>query len=150
MNRLRQNELLGVVAIQCALEHAEAGRLSLAKVMLVLPLLFDKATRSVLKHKRSVVLGSRDLLMSNPLVFSTVRGRFEDLAITSLNSIVLAQEVGVAKLDGDELVLKSSIFAKGNNEIGKLAGDILECGPKLALILKEESVALYQNFRIVL
>ena len=88
MNRLSQNELLGVVAIQSALEYAEGRRLSLAKIMLVLPLVFDKATRAVLKSKRSVVLGSRDLLMSSPMVFSNVRGRFEDFAITSLNSIV--------------------------------------------------------------
>ena len=56
MNRLSQNELLGVVAIQSALEHAEVGRLSLGKIMLVLPLLFDKATRSVLKNKRRIPL----------------------------------------------------------------------------------------------
>lgn len=150
MNRLSQNELLGVVAIQSALEHAEAGRLSLGKIMLVLPLLFDKATRSVLKSKRSVVLSSRDLLMSNPMEFSTVRGRFEDLAITSLNSIVLAQEVGLAKLDDDALILRECVFTKDSTEIGKIAIDILECGPKLGHILQEDCADLYQTFRIAL
>lgn len=150
MNRLSQNELLGVVAIQSALEHAEAGHLSLAKIMLVLPLLFDKATRSVLKNKRSVVLGSRDLLMSNPEVFFTVRGRFEDFAITSLNSIVLSQEVGVAKLEDDALALRAIVFTKGNNDIGKIASDILDCGPKLGHILREDCADLYQTFRIAL
>jgi hypothetical protein len=150
MNRLAQNELLGVVAIQSALANVEAGRLSLAKIMLVLPLLFDKATRSVLKNKRSVVLGSRDLLMSHPEIFTTVRGRFEDFAITSLNSILLAQEVGVAKLEGDELALAAIPFSKENGEIGKIASEILECGPKLGLILQEDCVDLYQTFRIAL
>lgn len=150
MNRLSQNELLGVVAIQSALEHAEAGRLSLGKIMLVLPLLFDKATRSMLKNKRSVVLGSRDLLMSNPIGFSTVRGRFEDLAITSLNSIVLAQEVGLAKLDDEALILRESVFSKDSTKIGKIAVDILECGPKLGHILQEDCADLYQTFRIAL
>lgn len=150
MNRLSQNELLGVVAIQAALEHAVAGRLSLGKIMLVLPLLFDKATRSVLKNKRSVVLGSRDLLMSNPLGFSAVRGRFEDFAITSLNSIVLSREVGLAELDDGALVLRESIFSKDSAGIGKIAVDILECGPKLGLILQEDCADLYQTFRIAL
>lgn len=150
MNRLSQNEVLGVVAIQSALEHAEAGRLSLGKIMLVLPLLFDKATRSVLKNKSSVVLGSRDLLMSNPMGFSTMRGRFEDLAITSLNSIVLSQEVGLAQLDGDALVLRARIFSRESIDIGKIAVDILACGPKLGLILREDCVDLYQTFRIAL
>ena len=150
MNRLSQNELLGVVAIQSALENTEAGRLSLGKIMLVLPLLFDKATRSVLKSKRSVVLGSRDLLMSNPIEFSTIRGRFEDFAITSLNSIVLAREIGLAKLDSDALVLRKIIFPRDSTHIGKIALDILACGPKLGLILQEDCVDLYQTFRIAL
>lgn len=150
MNRLSQNELLGVVAIQSALEHAEAGRLSLGKIMLVLPLLFDKATRSVLKNKRSVVLGSRDLLMSNPMGFSTVRGRFEDLTITSLNSIVLAQEVGLAKLDGEALILTKRVFSRDSTKIGNIAVDMLECGPKLGRILQEDCADLYQTFRIAL
>lgn len=150
MNRLSQNELLGVVAIQSALEHAVAGRLSLGKIMLVLPLLFDKATRSVLKNKRSVVLGSRDLLMSNPMGFSTVRGRFEDFATTSLNSIVLSREVGLAELDDGALVLRESIFSRDSAGIGKIAVDILECGPKLGLILQEDCADLYQTFRIAL
>ncbi|CAN5459645.1 hypothetical protein BH11PSE7_BH11PSE7_25370 [soil metagenome] len=118
--------------------------------MLVLPLLFDKATRSVLKNKSSVVLGSRDLLMSNPMGFSTMRGRFEDLAITSLNSIVLSQEVGLAQLDGDALVLRARIFSRESIDIGKIAVDILACGPKLGLILREDCVDLYQTFRIAL
>lgn len=150
MNRLSENELLGVVAIQSALEHAEGGRLSLGKIMLVLPLLLDKATRSVLKNKRSVVLGSRDLLMSNPMGFSTVRGRFEDLAITSLNSIVLAQEVGLANLDDEALILRQRVFSKDSTKIGKIAVDILECGPKLGYILQEDCADLYQTFRIAL
>jgi hypothetical protein len=150
MNRLSQNELLGAVAIQSALEHAEAGRMSLGKIMLVLPLLFDKATRAVLKNKRSVVLSSKDLLMSNPMGFSTVRGRFEDLAITSLNSIILAQEVGLAKLDDEALILRERVFSKDSTKIGKIAVDILECGPKLGHILKEDCADLYQTFRIAL
>lgn len=150
MNRLSLNELLGVVAIQTALQHAEENRLSLAKIMLVLPLVFDKATRSVLKNRRSVVLGSRDLLMSNPEGLSTLRGRFDDFAITSLNSIVLSQEVGVAILDDDSLALRSVVFSKDNIDIGKMAADILSCGPKLGLILQEDSADLYQTFRIAL
>lgn len=56
MNRLTHNEVIGVVALQSALENSSNQRLSLAKVMLVLPLLFDKTVRSVLKNKKSIVL----------------------------------------------------------------------------------------------
>ncbi|EPL5426413.1 three component ABC system middle component, partial [Acinetobacter baumannii] len=133
MNRLFHNELMGVVAIQSALENSNEHRLSLAKVMLVLPLLFDKNIRSILKRKNSVVLSSKDLLLSNPEAFINVRARYEDLIITSLNSMILIQELGIAALTGEYLTLEKQIFFQNKNEIGKIASDILAAGPKLGL-----------------
>lgn len=150
MNRLSHNELLGTVALQSALESSNNHRLSLAKAMLALPLLFDKTVRSVLKNKKSVVLSSKDLLISNPSVFITVRARYEDLTITSLNAILLSQELGMVVLDDDCLVLKRKIFSQSQANIGKSAIDILEAGPKLGLILNESALDLYQTFRIEL
>jgi len=149
MNRLSQNELIGTVAIQSALENSIGQSLSLAKVMLVLPLLFDKAVRSVLKRKNSVVLGSKDLLISNPAAFATIRARYEDLTITSLNTILLAQEMGLVTLTGNCVVLKNKIFLN-KQDVGKNALDILASGPKLGLILNEDVADLYQTFRIEL
>ncbi|UMM07976.1 DUF6521 family protein [Gluconobacter frateurii] len=150
MNRVSQNELIGTVAIQSALENSTERRLSLAKTMLVLPLLFDRIIRSVLKRKNSIVLSSKDLLISNPNAFVTLRTRYEDLTITSLNTILLAQELGMATLENDHLVLKKRIFLQENLQIGKIASDILASGPKLALILGENTADLYQTFRIEL
>lgn len=150
MNRLTQNELMGVVAIQSALETSTEESLCLAKTMLILPLVFDKAVRSVLKRKNSVVLGSKDLLISNPAAFVTIRARYEDLTITSLNAILLAQELGMVTLSDNCLKLKTKIFSTNNPEIGKIALDILASGPKLGLILNEATEDLYQTFRIEL
>ncbi|ENO76086.1 hypothetical protein B447_18588 [Thauera sp. 27] len=150
MNRLSQNELMGTVAIQSALENSAGRKLSLAKAMLVLPLLFDRVVRSVLKRRTSVVLSSKDLLISNPAAFITVRARYEDLTITSLNTILLAEELGMVALEDDCLVLKKQIFLQSNSEIGKIASDILASGPKLGLILSESTADLYQTFRIEL
>ncbi|MCL6358147.1 hypothetical protein EXT68_22255 [Pectobacterium parmentieri] len=150
MNRLIQNELIGTVAIQSALENSTLNSLPLAKVMLVLPLLFDSAIRSILKRKNSVVLSSKDLLISNPTAFITVRARYEDLTITSLNTILLTQELGIATLENNDLILKKKIFFQSSSEIGKIALDILAAGPKLGLILGEATSDLYQTFRIEL
>ncbi|MEP8642110.1 three component ABC system middle component [Enterobacter kobei] len=150
MNRLIQNELIGTVAIQSALENSKLNSLPLAKVMLVLPLLFDSAIRSILKRKNSVVLSSKDLLISNPTAFITVRARYEDLTITSLNTILLTKELGIATLKNNDLVLKEKIFFQSSSEIGKIALDILAAGPKLGLILSEATSDLYQTFRIEL
>jgi hypothetical protein len=150
MNRLSHNELIGAVALQSALENSLNQQLSLAKSMLVLPLLFDKTVRAVLKNRNSVVLSSKDLLISKPSAFITVRARYEALAITSLNTILLAQELGMAALVDDGLVLKKKIFFQSQSDIGKFAKDILTAGPKVGLILREAVSDLYQNFRIEL
>lgn len=150
MNKLPYNELLGTVAIQSALVNSTSKSLSLGKVMLVLPLLFDKSIRSLLKNKNSVVLSSKDLLLSNPTAFSTVSHRYSDLTITSLNAILLSCEIGMARTEDDSLKLINPIYSLGNKEIGKAASDMLAAGPKLGLILSEDVSDLYQTFRIEL
>lgn len=150
MNRLSQNELVGAVALQSALENSPELRLSLAKTMLVLPLLFDKSIRSILKRKNSVVLSGKDLFLSYPAAFMRVRTKYEDLTITSLNTILLTLELGIATLENDDLFLKQPIFFQNNSEIGKIASEILASGPKLGHILSETTVDLYQTFRIEL
>jgi hypothetical protein len=150
MNRLSHNELIGTVAIQSALENSSEQGLSVAKIMLVLPLLFDKSIRSILKRKTSVVLSSKDLLISNPAAFIAVRARYEDLTITSLNTIILAQELGMVVLEDDRLILKKKFFFQNCTDIGKIASDILASGPKLGQILNETHEDLYQTFRIQL
>jgi len=149
MNRLSQNELIGTVAVQSALDNSPGRCLSLSKAMLILPLLFDKTIRAVLKRSNSVVLSSKDLIISSPNSFVIIRARYEDLTITSLNAILLAQELGIAELRENDLVLKSKIFF-GSDDIGKAALDMLASGPKLGLILSESTVDLYQTFRIEL
>ena len=150
MNRLFHNEFIGAVALQSALQNVPDSRLNLSKAMLVLPLLFDKAIRTTLKHKQSVVLSSKDLLLSKPEAFSTLRNRFEDLTITSLNTILLTHEIGMVELVDSDLFLKKEIFFRNNSEIGKIACDILNAGPKLGIVLQEAAVDLYQTFRIEL
>jgi hypothetical protein len=150
MNRLSNNELIGAVALQSALQNMPDHRLSFAKAMLVLPLLFDRVIRATLKNRRSIVLSSKDLLLSKPSAFSTLRNRFEDLTITSLNTILLTHEIGMTELNEGNVILKKEIFLKSNSDIGNTARDILDAGPKLGIILKETAVDLYQNFRIEL
>lgn len=150
MKNLYKNELLGTVALQSALENSEHYRLSFAKTMLVLPLVFDKSLLSVLKNKNSIVLSSKDLLISNPSAFFAFRVRHEDLLIKSLNTIILAQELGIASIEGENLKLNRRFFFLNQKDIGNFALAILKAGPKLGIILREEASCLYQNFRIEL
>jgi len=151
MNALTTNELLGTVALQTALQHAPAQRLTLAKVFLVLPLLFDRSIRKVLKGKRSVILSSKDLILSHPEAFTSVSLRYADLSLTSLNTILLACEMGMTHLVAGEVTLQSVLFDDSKAKcIGQTASDIMGAGPHLATLLREDATDLYQTFRISL
>ncbi|HEQ1703478.1 hypothetical protein N5J01_02330 [Stenotrophomonas sp. GD03701] len=150
MNRISQNELIGTVALQIALENSPDHSLALSKAMLILPLIFDRTIRSVLKRKNSIVLSSKDLIVSNPGAFTVVRAKYEDLTITSLNTILLAKELGMITLEDHSLSLRSKIFFRDATDIGKIATEIFDSGPKLGLILRESTLDLYQTFRIEL
>lgn len=150
MTRLSQNELIGTIAIQTVLENSAGHKLPLAKLMLVLPLIFDRSIRSALKRRNGIVLSSKDLIISNPSAFSNVRSRFEDLTIISLNTIVLSQEMGMTVFDNGLLSLRKAFFSSDDESIGKMASEIFACGPKISLILQESVDDLYQTFRIEL
>ena len=151
MNPLSNNELLGAVALQAALESAPARQLTLPKSLLVLPLLFDKGVRSILRRQNSIILGSADLIVSYPRAFTTMRTRYTDLLLTSLNTILLAQEMGMIAMVDDGIVLTRPLFKLDDeNSIGNAASEMIQAGPKLGLILKEADTDLYQTFRIPL
>ncbi|WP_250534929.1 three component ABC system middle component [Caballeronia sp. AZ10_KS36] len=151
MNALTTNELLGSVALQTALQHAPESRLPLSKAFLILPLLFDGNIRKILKDRRSVVVSCKDLILSRPEAFTTVSARFSDLFLTSLNTIVLACEMGMTQLVGGDVMLMEVFFDDNRPaRMGKTASDIMRAGPHLATLLREPVIDLYQTLRIAL
>jgi hypothetical protein len=151
MSALSTNELLGTVALQTALQHAPEKRLPLSKAFLVLPLLFDRSIRKTLKDQRSVVVSCKDLILSHPEAFTTVSARFSDLSLTSLNTILLACEMGMTQLVNSDVVLEKVFFDDSKPaRVGKTASDIMGTGHHLATLLREPAVELYRTLRIAL
>jgi len=151
MSTLSTNELLGAVALQTALQYAPDRRLPLSKAFLVLPLLFDRSIRKILKDQRSAIVSCKDLILSHPEAFTTVSARFSDLSLTSLNTILLACEMGMTQLVNSEIVLEKVFFDDNKPaRVGKTASNIMGAGPHLATLLREPAVDLYQTFRIAL
>lgn len=151
MNPLITNEILGALAIQATLACLPNRQLELTKTLLILPLLYNKRVRSILKSKKIVHLGSRDLVLSFPKDFSSVNAHYLDMSITSINTILLACEMGITELSADSLSLCTEIFTSTSSKsIGLLGSEIFTAAPCLAKILQESAEELYQNFRIVL
>ncbi|WP_236183855.1 three component ABC system middle component [Pseudomonas protegens] len=151
MNPLITNEVLGTLALQATLAYMPDQQLNLTKALLILPLIYNKRIRGILKNKKVVHLSSRDLILSFPKDFAAVNNHYLDMSTTSINTILLACEMGVTKLNASTLILKSETFISTDpKSIGQLGSEIFIAAPRLAKMLEESSEELYQNFRIVL
>lgn len=151
MNPLITNEVLGTLAFQVTLACLPGRQVELTKSLLILPLIFNKRIRGILKNKNVVHIGSRDLVLSFPKDFAGVNNHYLDLSTTSINTILLACEMGVTSVDESLLVLNTEIFTSNNPKaVGQLGSEIFLAAPRLAKILEESPEELYQNFRIVL
>jgi hypothetical protein len=149
MNSIINNEVLGVLAIQATLAALPNRQLNLSKIMLILPLIYNKRIRGIFKNKKILHLSSRDLVLTFPKDFAAVSNHYLDLSISTVNTVLLACEMGVAELDEGFLSLKLEIFTSTSREsVGQLGSDIFLAAPRLARILEENSIELYQNFRI--
>jgi hypothetical protein len=151
MNPLITNEVLGTLAFQATLACLPNQQLDLTKVLLILPLLYNKRIRGILKNKKVVHLGSRDLVLSFPKDFAAVNNHYLDMSTTSINTILLACEMGITTPNANTLFLSAEIFTSTcSKSIGQLGSEIFIAAPRLAKILEESAEELYQNFRIVL
>lgn len=151
MNPFLTNEVLGALALQATLACMPDRTISLPNALLILPLVFNKRIRSILKSKNVVCISSRDLILSFPKEFSAVSHHFLDLSATSVNTILLAGEMGIAEFNETTLHLNSEIFTSSNSKsIGQVGAEIFLAAPRLAKILEENSAELYQNLRISL
>ncbi|MFJ3108373.1 hypothetical protein [Pseudomonas putida] len=151
MTPLITNEVLGTLAFQATLACLPDRQLDLTKALLILPLLYNKRIRGILKNKKVVHLGSRDLVLSFPKDFAAVNNHYLDMSTTSINTILLACEMGVTKLDANKLHLSTEIFTSVySKSIGQLGSEIFIAAPRLAKLLEESSEELYQNFRIMI
>lgn len=151
MNPLITNEVLGTLALQATLAYLPERQIELTKALLILPLLYSKRIRGILKSKKVVHLSSRDLVLSFPKDFAAVNNHYIDTSTTSVNTILLACEMGVTNLNENKLRLTAEIFTSTcSKSIGQLGSEIFIAAPSLAKILEESAEELYQNFRIVL
>lgn len=151
MNPLINNEILGTIALQATLTNLADRKLDLTKALLILPLFFNKRTRSLMKNKNVKIISSKDLVLSFPKEFIGIRTHYLDFATTSLNTVLLACEMKLVTFEEGTIALKNVIYTSPDVEvIGKTASDIFLAAPKIAKILEEDVVDLYENFRITL
>lgn len=123
------------------------GRLSLAKAMLVMPIVMHDATinflsRSTVRNREAAALTS-----TRPEFFSNFSSRYDDSLVLTLNAVQILIYLGHAQLDVDLLHVKPIGVSE---QFGERVKKIVRATPKIVALLQSPVEELYLNFRIKL
>lgn len=149
MKALIQNEILGTIALQETLAHMPQKCMPLPNVLFVLPLLFNKKIRNILKDKRVKFRSLKDLIVSYPEAFLSMPNLYLDSTLSSVNTLILAIDVGMIGLnEGQTIILEREIPGISKETYGLLAAEISLAAPNAAKILQEPPCNLFLNFGV--
>lgn len=145
MNNIFKNEALCLLSIHNFI--SEFGPLDLEKVYLVSPLLFDKKVRNYFKRRTTKIISVQDLVTSRPDFFIGFNEKYKDLLITTTNSVLMAIELGILKLDGG-LLKSTAPVSESPSSISKMFSEIALATPNTIQFMKEPSTTLFSLLRI--
>jgi len=132
-------------AILAVLGHAE--RLTVAKALLIMPLVMHDATVRYLGNGRVAFREVASLVAHRPDLFANFNSRFGERIAISVNAIQWVVEAGYVDFDGT-LILRQSL--KIDASFGKRAQRIAKASQCIAAVLAAPVNELYLNFRVQL
>ncbi|QJR82246.1 hypothetical protein CA267_016555 [Alteromonas pelagimontana] len=145
MNRVLNNEAIGLLAIQSVLSYL--GSLSVANAYLIIPLAFDKKIRSYLKRKGTSVLSAQELVTSKSDYFIGFNEKFTDYLIITSNAISMGIELGLFSIE-DSVLTYTNYTISSDDYLGKKFGDITLASENLSKFLTSEPEELYSLLRL--
>lgn len=145
MNRVLNNEAIGLLAIQSVLSFL--GSVNIAIAYLIIPLVFDKKIRNLLKRKNTFILSAQELVTSKSDYFIGFNEKFTDSLIISTNAILMGKELGLFSLENGILIYTG--FQDGSeDELGNKVNDIILASEKICKFLTAEPEELYSLLRL--
>lgn len=139
---LYHNELLGAVSIASVLKHND---LSNAQVLFVLPLLFHNETLNYfLNHNPQNI---KSFAGNNSKIIANFDNRLYSLLPITINSILIAKELGLINIEQEKLSFKSFDF---DADLGNRAKKIILASKKIASLLKTETSDLFFHLKVKL
>lgn len=139
------NEGICATAMLGVLTHAE--QLSLAKAMLIMPLVMHDATVRYLGNRNVVFREAASLVAHRPDLFANFNSRFEESVAVSLNAIQWIVAAGYASFNGKLILLQP---LKIDSTFGNRAQRIAKASGQIAGLLAAPVDELYLNFRVKL
>lgn len=131
--------------LMCVLEHSH--KLSVAKALLVMPLIMHDATVSHMSDRRIRAREAAALVTTKPELFVNFAARFNNSLSTSLNAIQLLIHIELISFE-DELTLSKPLNIE--KTFGKRALKIAKSSENIAALLASPAEELYLNLRIPL
>lgn len=145
----RDNELITGISILAVLRFTK--KLELSKCMLIEPLLSYSKVLKLLKRSNSSVKSIEDLIIKESIIFSNFSSRYQEKLILSINSLLLFEEMGLLKIDNNNVTYNGYSFDFSEQSLGEKAKDRISASRKLAEILaKGEASDFYLSLRIEL
>ena len=132
-------------ALLAVLSHAE--RLSVAKALLVMPLVMHDETVTYMCNGKIAKRGAAALVAYRPDLFANFNSRFTEGLAVSVNAIQLIVAAGYAQFDGHLVLLKPLEI---DASFGKRAQRIAKAANHIAAVLTSPVDELYLNFRVLL
>ncbi|HEY9102347.1 three component ABC system middle component [Chitinimonas sp.] len=138
---------VGICAAALLAVLARAKQLSVAKALLVMPIVMHDAT---IRHMGNGNIAFREvagLVADRPDLFVNFNSRFEESLTTSVNAIQWIVAAGYASFDGKLILLKP---LRIDASFGKRAQRIEKAAAHIAAVLAAPADELYLNFRVQL
>lgn len=145
---LRNNEIVTGISILAVLQQCD--QLSMAKAVLIEPLLSYQRVRYLLKHKKAKIRSIEELILKENISFADFSERYYDTLLLSLNAISLFQKMQLISIREDEVCFNANDF-DFNADLGSKTNERIKAAVKLAKILQEgEASDIYLSLRIEL
>lgn len=146
MIRLLNNEAIGLITIQSFLK--QKGTLNILNCYLILPMLFDKKIRSYLKNRSVNVVSFQQLFVDKTELFIGFSDKYKDALSVSTNSILMGLEIGLFRLDGNDLSLVNEDVSFDDLVTIKKMKEIFSATENLSIALSDDPELIYALARI--
>ena len=147
MRTFRDNEVLTGISILAVLQYTK--ELSIAKALLVEPILSYTTVIKALNRANSRIKSIEELIIKESIAFSNFNSRYYEKLILSVNAIILFNKLGLISISNNVLGFSGKDFDFNDTKVGDRANARIKAALRLSEILvKGDASDFYLSLRV--
>lgn len=147
MRTFRDNEVLTGISILAVLQYTK--ELSIAKALLVEPILSYTTVIKALNRANSRIKSIEELIIKESIAFSNFNSRYYEKLILSVNAIILFNKLGLISISNNVLGFSGKDFDFNDTKLGDRANARIKAALRLSEILvKGDASDFYLSLRV--